>query len=346
MYSPNDRMMILRGQNALKLMQRDDFQRCWSKLQDQCIWGTVFQGIPFTMLWYSRFRTAYEPLIAFRWSGNRELVGLWCLAVDLVTGQLVSAGAEEAEYQCWLSSASEAACFVQDTFEALLRLSIDRLTLHFAPPALPLLTGLILDSATKQPFINLAQLVKAQRLRKSSTRSKVNRLKECRGINLEHIQSPERSCQLFSSMTKLIDDRRGRVNGLKPFSGGRPEMRQFCEDLGYVGVLHSSVLWVGDKMVSVHIDFVDRDQVILGFIGHDDAFGIYSPGKIHMLMLCEDLFGLGYSRLDLTPEGEYKDRFATAYQPCGIVRWNAEIPKSETTSQGHVERSQAASEGP
>ncbi len=81
------------------------------------------------------------------------------------------------------------------------------------------------------------------------------------------------------------------------------------------GLLHATVLRVGSRMASIHLDMKGRDEVLIYLITHAPTFARQSPGSLHILMLARDLAEQGVARYDLSPGGGYKDRYSTMHQP-------------------------------
>ena len=70
---------------------------------------------------------------------------------------------------------------------------------------------------------------------------------------------------------------------------------------------------VGDEFISAQLSWVNRSQVALGLISHAAGFAKYSPGTLHLLLAAQLTQEEGFKELDLTPEGEYKERFASEF---------------------------------
>ena len=59
--------------------------------------------------------------------------------------------------------------------------------------------------------------------------------------------------------------------------------------------------------------------MLLGILAHSPFFAKHSPGKLHVLLLCTELAQEGITTFDLTPGGEYKDRFATRFDEASTL---------------------------
>ena len=76
---------------------------------------------------------------------------------------------------------------------------------------------------------------------------------------------------------------------------------------------------VDDALASAQIHFYNREQVLLGLITHSPFFARYSPGELHILMTAAELGREEIPVFDLTPGGQYKDRYATHHDEVHII---------------------------
>ncbi len=76
------------------------FVGAWRDLFSRCSWATAFQDIPFVTTWFRIYRGAYAPILICRKKDKQTLTGLLILAQHRRDGNLVIAGAEQAEYKC------------------------------------------------------------------------------------------------------------------------------------------------------------------------------------------------------------------------------------------------------
>ena len=84
-------------------------------------------------------------------------------------------------------------------------------------------------------------------------------------------------------------------------------------------LLHVTVLKVGKELVAAHLGVQDKEKLYLGVFAHSPFWAKHSPGKLHLLMLGEQLAKQGYSALDMTPGGPWKERFATAHEDVHVL---------------------------
>ena len=121
------------------------------------------------------------------------------------------------------------------------------------------------------------------------------------------------------------DLRQGAVNASLPFRTDPYKKMLFTALFDIPEILHTTVWRLNGKVISAHIGFRDRNKVLLGLIAHSPFLAEHSPGKFHILHLGLLLAQERISELDLTPEGDYKDRFATHYdQVCRLTVYFSE----------------------
>src|SRR5690349_20798869 len=96
---PNVELVV--GEKVSSLLSSIDFLHSWDALYHACLWATVYQGKEFVSTWYEIYRDKYFPIIV-RETTDGKLTGLVTLARNK-KGEIVGAGASQAEYQVWLS---------------------------------------------------------------------------------------------------------------------------------------------------------------------------------------------------------------------------------------------------
>src|SRR5262249_39579716 len=101
-------------------------------------WGSVFQSEDFVLTWYETYVNQFAPVIVTGINGDGELIGLFTLATDKKSGELVAAGSNQAENQAWRAGPQDANQFIESSLEKLCREFPDRsLTLLFMLPNTP-----------------------------------------------------------------------------------------------------------------------------------------------------------------------------------------------------------------
>ncbi len=320
---------LLVGTEAEMLLKSPVFQQQWNDLYAICPWATPFQSSGFATTWYEVYRDTYKPVILTE-TIDGTLVGLLTLATTTDLKRLIVAGTPQAEYHAWLATIDRGDTFIEAAL-AMLRDSFPGLTLTFQylPPLAPqqwLATGRLwaqrsLLSVRPRPLMKLGDGENLQKsLRKSSNKSRLNRLKRLGDVRFEQLHTAAELAAVLDEIIAYYDFRQGAVNDSTPFQND-PLKRQFYLALMRVQNLqHVTVLKVGDRVVSAHIGLIDRQQCILGTPAHSPFHAIHSPGKLQLLMLGVELAKQGLEVLDLTPGGDpYKERFATDHDEVYVL---------------------------
>jgi CelD/BcsL family acetyltransferase involved in cellulose biosynthesis len=307
------------GSAALSLMANPSFAREWADLISQVQWATSYQRHAFADAWYSAYGTSIMPLIiTVRDSGN-ALVGLFAGAQ---TGRdLIAVGGEQSEYTCWLCRPEfEASVFDEIVSIHEAKLGSCRLSLRYLPPGFPhrdviersKYRGRLLTRATPRPHINLSAGTAEASLRKSSNKSKINRLKRLGDLQFQVVDDIGDFERAFDTVIEQYDTRQKTKSGVTPFASD-PHKRQFHVEMMQRGLLHVSVLRVGDHIAAAHIGTRGSREVHLSIVSFDKEMENDSPNKILLLMLSKQLAAEGFDSFDLTPSGSsWKWRLANS----------------------------------
>jgi GNAT superfamily N-acetyltransferase len=156
-------------------------------------------------------------------------------------------------------------------------------------------------------------------LRKKSNKSRINRLERIAPLRLVKLETEEELAAVLQPIADYCDLRQGAVNAATPFRTDRLKYEFYLAMMRVPGLLHATVLKLGDEVVAAHIGQRDRTHVSLGLIAHSPFVAEHSPGKLLVLMLGVLLGKEGYQNFDLTPGGSYKDRFATHYDEAHVL---------------------------
>jgi len=317
------RVKIASGADAEALLRDPEFQRQWRLLHQSCPWATSFQGPDFVLTWYRIYRGCFEPVLVTGWSTGGELVGLLMLAIGADRPELAAAGAWQAEYQCWLSSPACQESFIKSSVCALsARFRGWRLRFHCLPAAAPV--GWTVSCPLWRRRCQLHVLARplmqvepggrhAASLRKKSNKSRLSRLRRLGEVRLERITDPAALAGLLDRIIENYDLRMAALSGTAPFRED-PQKKAFYLGLMEAGLLHVTVLWAGRTLVSAHLGFIEADTVGVGVLAYSPFHAENSPSKLHLLLLAQQLAAQGFAALDLTPGGEYKERFATSHE--------------------------------
>jgi CelD/BcsL family acetyltransferase involved in cellulose biosynthesis len=308
------------GGAVLEALADPVFRREWDSLYAACPWATVFQARAFAEIWYSVYTSRFEPLIVLARDAAGGLLGLLALGVDRRTGELVPAGAHHAEYQAWLSPAEAGDAFIEAALDHLAgRFPGGSLSLLFLPPGAPLgwlkpprpWTARARVRAVPRPLMTVGAGGSVEEsLRKKSNKSRINRLRKLGPLRLEVVRSRKDIEPFFERVMDSCDLRSGALFNCLPFRDDPLKAEFSLRLVDSPELAHASVLLAGDEFVAAHIGARNGSSVQLGTIAHSPFLAPHSPGKILLLLLARELGAEGFADLDLTPFGEYKDRFA------------------------------------
>lgn len=308
---------------------RDElFGQQWDELYGRCPWASVFQSRDFVLSWYDAYKSRYRPIIVTGRLPGGALAGLFVLAIHVESGRLSVAGDGQAEYQAWLAAPQEGNAFIEAALDMLgARFPSQRLTLLFVAPGAPVDWAVVGGRWKSRCHVRslprgLMRIGDGSNLRKTlqkKRRSKLNRLKRLGELHLDRIEGPEELAAIFDEVTCYQALRLRAVHHLSA-APGNPLQKAFYLNLARrTGLLHATALRVDDKLVSAQIHIRNRDQVLLGLIAHSPFYGRYSPGELHILMTGLELAREAVPVFDLTPGGQYKERFATHHDEVHVA---------------------------
>jgi len=332
------------------MLLADEHFRCeWDLLFMECRWATAFQSPSFVDSWYASYREDFQPVLLWSAAPDGMLRGLLPLAAERSSGRLVVAGAWQAEYQVWLSNTENNEAFISS---ALVRIRSEfpgmDLEFRYLPPNTPIdwvdAHGRSDTMARKQlhcrPLLNLADLaVVDESLRKKSNKSKINRLKRIGQLSLVRIRDAEKLRQCADRIANLYDLRQAGMSGNMPFRTDPWKMAFHMALLGEENLLHVTILKVGDDIGAAHLGLCGKGMVHLGIMVLSPFLARHSPGKIHLLLLSKMLREQGYKFFDLTPAGDYKERFANTQDSVTVLTCYGRL--SRHMAAGIVSRSRA-----
>jgi len=296
--------------------------RQWTDLCQDCPWATPFQTPAFVFTWYRVYRSAYAPVLVLGWDNAGCLQGALPLAYSSQR-RLVVAGACNAEYQTWISPPHLGDVFPVAAFAAVRRaFSGKSLTFRYVPVGAPLnwledpaIKPLRLLAGQPRPILRLGDGSDiTQSLRKPANRARLRHLEREGTVEFIRINDSSGLRAALDAMIPWYDARRMALNGFAPFADD-PFKRSFhLAKMAQHGLLHVTALKVGGELASVQINVCHKKELQLCLIGHNPTFSRYSPGKLHIHLLCKMLLEAGYQQLDLTPGSDgYKERFANAW---------------------------------
>jgi CelD/BcsL family acetyltransferase involved in cellulose biosynthesis/GNAT superfamily N-acetyltransferase len=315
------RIEILKGSDARKALTDNAFLEAWRSLHFRCSWATVCQGVDFCTAWYETYEDSFEPLLVTGTEAAGNLIGLLTLGVNVTSGEIVTAGANQAEYQVWISTSEARNIFIETALHAL-RDDLTAQTLKFMlPPGTPLdwmsarreWSGRCALKRIPRALMDVGDGSRLRdSLRKKNNKSKLNRLERAGKLQLKQLTDPQELEAVFDEVMTLDTFRLGAIHHLR-LSPQQSTLKKafYVRMMQAPRLLHVTLLLAGEYLVSAHIGHYNKDHVMLGILAHSPFFAKHSPSKLHVLLLGQHLAGEGITTFDLTPEGEYKERFAT-----------------------------------
>lgn len=321
--SARSSILILESKDALEKLHEAQFKLDYENLYTDCHWSTPFQSWAFLTTWYKFYSCQFDPVIVLDMDQTDRLAAFLALARDKRTEQLLVAGTHQAEYQTWLSSADGHELFLNNAFDALQRKYRARsLIFKYLPARAPTdwiqnLQGFKRSARIhrhKRPLIELREVERiAKSLNKKHNRSRINGLKRHGHLAFSCLVNPEEREYRMDEVAAQYDLRQGATNGVCPFIDDPNKKAFHIELMRLNNLLHVSTLTVGKELAAANIGVRDANTVSLGVFSYSPFLARHSPGSILILMLCAELARKGYQFLDLTPGGDWKDRFATTY---------------------------------
>ena len=92
------------GPAAAQRLADPDFIRAWGELAHKDPKQTALQEPPFVTTWYRAYQQRYRPLLCLAHDAAGQVAGVMPLALG-PGGEIVHAGAHQAEYHGWILSA-------------------------------------------------------------------------------------------------------------------------------------------------------------------------------------------------------------------------------------------------
>jgi CelD/BcsL family acetyltransferase involved in cellulose biosynthesis len=321
---------LVTGEPAACLLAQASFVSAWENLYERCGWATPFQQAGFVTTWYEAYQERYQPVILAGYSPDGELTGLFTLAASNDSGALVVAGGHQAEYHAWLA-ASEEGTFVEDALDALReRFPTGTLVLNYVPPGTPL------DWARAgRPWARYCRLEPVQRPLLRISRSpdfrahleakyhpqRCAKLRRQGELTFGHLTDPADLEAIFDALVTYYDVRQLAVGGIAPFREDPLKKRFHLGLMRVPGLLHTTVLRIGGRLLAGHLGIAGRRTVALGILAHSPFDSQHSPGILHLRLLAEHLANSDFQTFDLTPGGDpWKDTIANEHDEAHILK--------------------------
>lgn len=338
-------LTVLTGSEALDCVYSKEFQSRWKALHDCCPWATACQHPDFVEPWYELYYTRFMPVVVVGESADGTLAGLLTLASGRNGGKLTGAGEQQAEYQGWLQTPDADSRFIVDAIAAIrVRFPDVDLSLKYLPPGIPLdwLDGvkLCVLHAHPRPLMRADAAAMARQRNKKNHRQNYNRLKRLGEVGFERVVEHDHFVRVFDDMCIQYDFRQAALYWSMPFSND-PIKKRFYLELHKRGLLHTTILTVGDKIAASHIGLLSEKRAVhLGINTYDPALAAHSPGNLLLAMLGVHLAEEEMPVLDLTPGGDgYKEHFATEHDSvCELTIYGDAARRLKTETLLHAKK--------
>ena len=319
-------VVIKNEDDASQQLSASGFAEAWEALFLQCPWAAPTQSLGFVTTWYEVYRERFSPVLVSETSPDGTLTGALPLAISRDNGQLVVAGAHQAEYRSWMSLPTDGGAFITQALLAIRHAFPRRtLVLEYLPPETPLdflaanktLMRCCRVKRCRCPLLVLDERELANSLGKKRYRTRINQLKALGEMTFERITTASEAEPFMAEIMTQCDLRQGAVHDSLPFRDDPLKKKFHTALLDKSDLLHCTVLKVGSSVLSAHLGLIDRKRhrVLLGVYSHSVPLARHSLGTLHILMLGAQLAKEGIAVLDLTPPGgDYKERFASTHE--------------------------------
>jgi CelD/BcsL family acetyltransferase involved in cellulose biosynthesis len=314
---------IITGSDALARIESPSFQDKWKSLHDACPWATGCQHPDFVIPWYQIYTGRFTPVVIAEEGADGALAGLLTLALDRDGTRLPGAGAEQAEYHCWITRGDDGGAFMAAAIDRI-RAMFPRaqIALRYLPPGVPLgwmqgapgLGKCCTLWPHRRPVMRIDEEAMEYQRRKKNHRQNYNRLKKLGSVGFQRISDHEHFRQVFDEICMQYDFRQAGLYRHMPFASD-PLKKRFYLELHRRQLLHATVLTVDGEIAASHLGVVSKGQAVhLGINTHGPAFAAHSPGNLLLAMLGVMLAREKVEIFDLTPGGDaYKEHFATEH---------------------------------
>ncbi len=319
----------MKGAFAFELIQADEARdwaargvgkAVWTKLYEDCPWSTAFLSPGYFDVWCRHYSKVWSPLLIVARRVDGTVAGIMPLAMR--RGLITGAGAHQAEYHGWVSSAQDAEAFLSGALATIAEaLPGHALRLRYLPPALP--SDILIRLEQTNPRIELFRHVShefaidrrkiAETRKKKGNKSKLNRLTRLGELSFRRLDAQALASQM-DRVAAMYDFRQGARNGVCPFLDD-PQKRAF--HLDWIKALpeqmHATGMFLNDRMISALLLVTSGNDTHLAISAHAPELAEHSPNKLHIYEAALALADEGRSVLDLTPgDDAWKERFSTS----------------------------------
>lgn len=314
---------LLSGDDALERVNSDQFQSKWKALYARCPWAVASLHPDFVVPWYRLYTPGFQPVVVLKETGDGALAGLLTLALCRNGRKLTGAGEQQAEYQGWIQAADSGSGFIVNAIRELRkRFRQADICVKYLPPGIPLdwmgekghYGELCSLRSHARPVMGIDAAAMERQRNKKNHRQNYNRLKRLGEVGFQRVVEHDDFVRVFDEICNQYDFRQAALYRTMPFASD-PAKKPFYLELHKRGLLHATILTVGNEVAASHIGLLsDARAVHLGINTYDPALAAHSPGNLLLAMLGVHLAAEEMPMLDLTPGGDgYKEHFATGH---------------------------------
>jgi hypothetical protein len=308
--------------DAWTLLSDQGFLSRWQELYEACTWATSFQSPGFVCTWFENYKCQFSPVIIYQGT-NERLTGLLILGQSICVHKLVVAGGHQAEYQTWLEHQDENRKFIDQALDAVaFTFPGYELTFKYLPNGAPVeqFTGeksgkRIGVKTQSHPFTSLNKDALDHIISHKRNQRSLKQLTKLGELKFTRIYDARQFTSIFDEIIAFYDLRQGAVHDRFHFLRDASK-KPFHLDLlaKHPDLLHVTVTTLNGKILAAHIGILSKNQIHLGIIAYSPFYAHYSPGIVHLMLLCKHLYQENITLFDLTPGSDHaKERFANGY---------------------------------
>jgi hypothetical protein len=316
---------LFQDKDAYDLLIDDNFLEDWKRLlKSQHLNVSVFQTIEFIKSWYLCQRKAFVPLIIIEYQDN-IICGLLFLTYQRDKSEkikrIIAAGEYDAEYQCWLAEPGLHHFFLENALKLINKkfpgcyVVFRFLQHHYLLEMVcenKYLSQTGVTQSFQRPIMDLHSEDFLKIIKKRHLKAKYNRMNRAGKLVLEEIKDLNHFISIYPKIMELYDFRQGALLDKSPSEKYSCEIPLFIR-LFKEKVLHVSILTLDGEITSCIIGYFSGDWFHLaGMITYSPFYSRFSPGLVHLFLLCQVLKEKKVSFFDLTPGYDgYKESFKT-----------------------------------
>ncbi len=345
----------LEGDGARRLLSHARHLEAWQRLAERDSKSTWYQEPTFVNTWYAAYAKSHTPLLLLgrrRGSPNdteeSSLLGVLPLAIG-ADGTIVHAGAHQCEYHGWIADSAIEGDFPRRCIAEVMRHDRpQRWRWRYLPPGSP--TDWIEElehhpeahgvaaahwDTVDVPLLDVTNTDFIAARRRKRLGSYTRKLTAA-GLRFKRVDCVDRAIRVVDEMAAWCDLRQGAANGDMPFADDIAKLPLHQALAANTSQAHVSALWLGKQLLAAHVGSYDGRELTMGVQGYDPAYGRYSPGKILVFAMADDLREIGGRAIDLTPGGDpWKEAFATEHRSISqleLVRRKTDVLRDRTTA--------------